>query len=403
MGFLFTSCKKDKNDPKPTANFTVTIENAFASKMYFANGTTGLIMPGSMASYTFHAGKGHRLSFATMFAQSNDLFYAPSMKGIPLYDGSGTALTGNITDKVKLWDAGTEVNEMPGAGANQAPRQDAPNTGADQNGTVQLIQNVMDGFTYPEVAESIKVMLTHDGGTEFTLTIENVSGSSAVPTPFAPGVWVIHSDNQLPLFNMGDPASPGLEAMAEDGDNQKMNDNLSSKSGLVSPFAPGAYMVSSEGNALWSVGQTPSSALESLAEDGNPSGFTNIFNTPVGASGAAPIFPGEAYSFSFSAEEGDKLSFATMLVQSNDWYIGIEDFELFKNGAAMSGNFTAQAKLYDAGSEMDEYPGAGNYQAPRQAGMNMGPTENGKTAQETATYDNLPDISDMIRLTITNN
>ena len=32
---------------------------------------------------------------------------------------------------VALWDAGTEKNEVPGVGPNQAPRQAAPNTGGN--------------------------------------------------------------------------------------------------------------------------------------------------------------------------------------------------------------------------------------------------------------------------------
>ncbi len=48
--------------------------------------------------------------------------------------------------------------------------------------------------------------------------------------------------------------------------------------------------------------------------------------------GAAPAFPGEAYEFSFTAAPGDRLRFATMFVQSNDWIFspasgGIELFD----------------------------------------------------------------------------
>ena len=37
-----------------------------------------------------------------------------------------------------------------------------------------------------------------------------------------------------------------------------------------------------------------------------------VFNTPVGASSPAPAFPGDSYSFEFSAAPGNKLSFATV-------------------------------------------------------------------------------------------
>ena len=65
--------------------------------------------------------------------------------------------SGDVTGDVMLWDAGTEVNEAPGAGPNQAPRQTAANTGPDENG---VVRPVSDGFTYPPVSEVIQVVVS---------------------------------------------------------------------------------------------------------------------------------------------------------------------------------------------------------------------------------------------------
>ncbi len=399
--FVISSCSNDDDEtPIITGNFTVTIENVFQGKEYFTNGTTGLIEPGMSESFSFNAGKGSYLSFATMFVQSNDLFYAPNDIGLALYDSNGDAVTGDITSMIDLWDAGTEVNEEPGVGNNQPPRQSGPNTGADENGTVELITNIMDGFTYPADEDVIKVTMTHDGETMFTVTIENVSNGSSLPTPFAPGVWVINNDAQMPLFTEGSASTEGLERMAEDGNNSILDASLTASSGYVSPFAPGAYRIN---DAIFTIGNVSSSALESLAEDGDPSGFTNVFNTPVGGSSPAPIFPGDSYSFEFSAEEGDVLSFATMLVQSNDWFIGANDIDLFENGTAISGEITSMISLYDSGTEVDEYAGAGNNQPVRQSGANIGVDENGVVEEETSTGDHVPSVSAMVKVTITSN
>ncbi|MBO6517277.1 MAG: spondin domain-containing protein, partial [Bacteroidia bacterium] len=172
-------------------------------------------------------------------------------------------------------------------------------------------------------------------------------------------------------------------------------------SGLVSPFAPGAYNVGST-NEIFTIGQTASEALEDLAEDGSPAGYANAFNTPEGASAPAPIFPGESYSFTFTAESGN-LSFATMLVQSNDWFIGADNIDLFPNGNALSQDITSMLKLYDAGTEVDEYAGAGNDQAPRQAGPDTGADEGGMVEVETSPSSNLPAIADYIKVTVTKN
>ena len=393
----FSSCNKDETTEKVKGDFTVTIENVFEGKMYPENGTTGLIKPGESQSFSFNAGKGQNLSFAMMFVQSNDLFYAPNENGIPLYDGSGNAVTGNVTSMLQLWDAGTEVNEAPGTGMNQPPRQSGPNTGMTENGTVKLVSDVMDGFSYPMTSDIIKIELAHDGGTMFTATITNISNNADFMTPFAPGTWVINSGDQTPLFKVGSAASPGLEAIAEDGDNSKMNNNLTSKTGFFSPFAPGAFGIN---DAVFTANATASSALEMLAEDGNPSGFTNVFNTPEGASSPGPLLPGGKYTFTFSAEEGDVLSFATMLVQSNDWFVGGNDIQLFNNGTAISGDITNMVKLYDAGTETDEYAGAGNNQPLRQSGPNTGNDENGKTMEETSAGNHVPSVSSMVKVTI---
>ena len=114
----------------------------------------GPITPGKAFEFTISAAPGQRLTLAMMFGQSNDLFYAPGPSAIALFDAKGQPLTTDITSQLQLWDAGTEVNEEPGLGANQAPRQAAPNTGPAEHGTVRLVK---DQFHYPTVREVVRV------------------------------------------------------------------------------------------------------------------------------------------------------------------------------------------------------------------------------------------------------
>jgi hypothetical protein len=93
------------------------------------------ILPGGAYEFYVMARPGMKLTVITMFGQSNDWFYAPE-KGIELFDKSGMPLSGDITSKFFLYDAGTEKDEEPGIGPNQAPRQKAPNSGAAQHGVV---------------------------------------------------------------------------------------------------------------------------------------------------------------------------------------------------------------------------------------------------------------------------
>ena len=106
----------------------------------------GPATPGKKYSFTFMAKPGDRLSFATMHVQSNDGFYAPADTGIPLFNGN-MPISGDMTAKVMLWDGGTEINQEPGVGADQAPRQSGPNPGASESEPIQLI-SARDSFTY---------------------------------------------------------------------------------------------------------------------------------------------------------------------------------------------------------------------------------------------------------------
>jgi hypothetical protein len=107
-------------------------------------------------SFEIAARPGDRLFLAAMFVQSNDLFYAPGPEGIALFDAKGQPFSGEVALQLKLWDAGTEVNEQPGLGANQAPRQATPESGVAENGTVHLVD---DGFAYPATADVVRVTI----------------------------------------------------------------------------------------------------------------------------------------------------------------------------------------------------------------------------------------------------
>ncbi|MDQ2767878.1 MAG: spondin domain-containing protein, partial [Gemmatimonadota bacterium] len=76
--------------------------------------------------------------------------------GIALFDAKGKPLSVEVTSQLALWDAGTEVNEEPGLGPNQAPRQAAPGAGSKEH---MAIASVHDKFTYPKTADVIRVTI----------------------------------------------------------------------------------------------------------------------------------------------------------------------------------------------------------------------------------------------------
>ncbi len=117
----------------------------------------GPILPGHAFELKVSAQPGQRITLVFMFGQSNDVFFAPVGAGIALFDDNERPLRGDITSQLVLWDAGTEVNQEPGLGPDQAPRQPADNTGAAEGGVVRLVN---DGFTYPKVSDVVRVTVT---------------------------------------------------------------------------------------------------------------------------------------------------------------------------------------------------------------------------------------------------
>ena len=234
-------------DPTPTS-FQVTITNISPVYDFIGSGVfntpvgaeaPGPVTPGGAYEATFSAPPGGVLTFATMFVQSNDLFFAPDGDGIALFE-NGQPISGDVTDQVQLWDAGTEVDQEPGLGADQAPRQAGPDTGADDaNDTVRLADDAFANI--PPVSDLIRVTVTSLGDGMFTLRIDNIgtgmdiatSDGGMVPNVIAPGVWTVGSGTDA-LFTEGSPdRGEGLEALAEDGGVSDLADALAARTGLT--------------------------------------------------------------------------------------------------------------------------------------------------------------------------
>lgn len=384
-----------------SVDFVMRIENLSPKYEFLSSGLfdtpTDVEEPGPLGSgavyeFTFSAHPGSRLSFATMYVQSNDLFYAPGPAGIPLYSEADLPISGNVTRRIFLWDAGTERNEKPGFGANQAPRQPAPNTGPDEDG---LIVPMRQDYTYPQGGNHISVNLEALGESRFRVRIQNIAMDPAML--LSPGVWVVHSD-EAPLFTRGQPdRGEGLEALAEDGDPSALAASLARRSGIPMSLSPGVWAVFKDGQPIFSEGeQAPENGLEALAEDGAPGALSatlgeqegvkraGTFTTPSGAQASSQAGPGSTYEFSFQASPGDRLTFATMFVPSHDLFFApaATGVALFDDaGSPRMGEITQEIFLWDAGTEINQGPGLGADQAPRQEAPDTGTTERGVVSQ----------------------
>jgi hypothetical protein len=202
----------------------------------------------------------------------------------------------------------------------------------------------------------------------FKVRIENVSDKdgltaadgSRYPFAISPGVYVI-SEGKMDIFKEGKKAGPELEAQAEDGDPSLLSKKLAIKVGSIN---------------------------------------LGIFNTPVGGEMPSPLLPGNAFEFTFTATEGSKLNLVTMFGQSNDLFYGPETgIDLFPNGEALNGDVTGLFKLWDAGTEVNQAPGIGADQAPRQKAKNTGAVENVPVHLVKDGF-NYPNSTDVLKITI---
>jgi hypothetical protein len=113
----------------------------------------GPLTPGQKYEFEISVEPGQSLSAAWMFGQSNDLFYSND-RPIALFNADGQPIAGELTTRLSLWDAGTELNEEPGLGPNQGPRQASPDAGIVES---HDIAHVRDKYTYPTTADVLRL------------------------------------------------------------------------------------------------------------------------------------------------------------------------------------------------------------------------------------------------------
>ncbi|MFN3199607.1 MAG: spondin domain-containing protein [Bradymonadia bacterium] len=307
----------------------------------------GPLFPGQSYVFTVEASaETPYLGLATMYVQSNDLFFNTDTP-IALFDDAGAPIAQALeVEGIGLWDSGTESNEAPAMGPNQAPRQAGPDTGA-MEGVVRPFNNSTRAIPNSLALVDVEVAETEGG---YTIDIINISGEAGLlPTPIAPVFWATHDDTWS-LFEAGAPdRGEGLEILAEDG----------------SPMALVASHTGAEG--IGAIGAAPITVERPEDDPG-------------------PAFPGERYRFTVSpTAEAPYLTLAAMVVQSNDAFLAppasgvplLDDAGNLRPATEIRAAIKATLQVWDAGTEMNQVPGVGPDQAPRQDGGNTGADENG--------------------------
>src|SRR5688572_22856656 len=127
---------------------------------------------------------------------------------------------------------------------------------------------------------------------------------------------------------------------------------------------------------------------------------SGVQSVKVGSTVAGPLGAGDAFEISFSAGRGQRFSFATMLGESNDWFFAPrpQGIALFDGvGTPRSGDVTGEVALWNAGTEVDEEPGVGEFVGPRQSAPDAGDPDPDATIRELGETIPLTDGSTFVR------
>jgi hypothetical protein len=369
----------DKKDDNMSTQSTITIENVLNSKPLVESGTfkgTGtppVILPGQSVSFSFSAAKNQRLTFATMYGWSNDLFFAPANPGIKLYNDDGTAITGDVSAQIKLWDNGTRVNQKPGMSVTHPGTAEAPAKNIKEVTTTDDYGN-----SYVAASQLMKASLVYNGNSTFTITIMNNSGGTANETPFSPGVWAISyvaGGNLLlpePVYSAGKPTANGLTDIAEAGNNTPLSTYLTGITGIFTPLSPILVVVyNGMANPFYKVGESDrGEGLKELAQKGNADILAAYLKTKAGVRSvyvlkepaSTVLLPrvgdanGGMVSQQLTITKGDKIAIATMYGFSNDWFFATTGNDI---EGMQKGDVSSSIGLFDNGTALNQFPGAG--------------------------------------------
>lgn len=202
-----------------------------------------------------------------------------------------------------------------------------------------MVERVAAGAMAPALTIAIGVAPAPAAAEQVTVTIENLSSDGGL---FFTPVWVGFHNGGFDVYDRGAPASPGLEAIAEDG--------------VVDPIRA------------------------EFASSG--AGVDGVVTAPAGFAGAPVFEPGETASATFTVDPGNDryFSYASMIIPSNDAFFANGNptaIELFDEDGDFVGPVSfiiVGADILDAGTEQNTEQDAAfiNQTAP-----NTGLDENG--------------------------
>jgi hypothetical protein len=362
-------------DGNPTALVTATSGTAGVGSAS-AQGAA-LLAPGDTLTFVVTPSvSAPRLSFASMISQTNDVFLATPPEGIALLDDAGAPrAVADVQDElnrlVANWDAGTEANQVPGAGADIGSKEATANQGAaDTNNKVRRYSDSTNDLDGANLGGFASVVITQGSAGAFNVTVSNTSSGAFIGN-LSPVAWAVH-DATTQLFTVGKSVSAGLQSLAEDG-----------------------------------VGATLATELAA-----------NTHVLSKGVQGLTPIATGANFLFSVTPDMAHpNLSIVSMIAPSNDTFLALGESGVAlldatgtpRSDTAIATDVAALLAAYDAGTEANQAGAAGPSMAgttlagiPLQAAVNTGAADgNGLVRLLVSPVWTYPTVKSVIKVTIT--
>ncbi|MGB0894512.1 MAG: spondin domain-containing protein [Parashewanella sp.] len=149
--------------------------------------------------------------------------------------------------------------------------------------------------------------------------------------------------------NKSEPAKPDAPKppAAKTYDYKVTVSNLTPKQ----PFSPITLLAHKASDPIWTAGAPASVALEKLAEAGANSDFRNQKGVYKLVSGRGHVDPGmsQTNTISLTPEQVDRFTVLTMLINTNDAFTGVGNYNL--KGLKVGEKVSFRANSYDSGTE----------------------------------------------------
>lgn len=151
--------------PVPLSRSLRTQSGVLASGVFYttdARKAATSIGPGEAYEFSVIASPGQRFSLAAKLLGEDDILIAPAEEGIPLFGDDDAPSAGDVTARIRLWDAGVGQHDHVAEGAGSWPQTAvrASEPASDAGGVTAMEDGIAARYGLPDPAAVLRVSIT---------------------------------------------------------------------------------------------------------------------------------------------------------------------------------------------------------------------------------------------------